>query len=210
MSVVDLDKLDKLDKLGQDLVRLFLCVCVCVCVCSDVYIQYMYMFVLCKHTNVHVYVHCHLCGVICMYLSLLSLCLLPFLSLSLSLSPSLSPPSLSFSLTLLPLSLLPPSLSPSSPQIVSCSGYGKDGSLRVIRSGIGINEAASIDLAGVKGDMIIPMGVSHCNISYLFTILFTMGFMSTLIIASHCNIRISCQLSGLGKQIMLVYKPYWE
>ena len=39
-------------------------------------------------------------------------------------------------------------------QIVSCSGHGKDGSLRVIRSGIGINEAASIDLAGVKGETI--------------------------------------------------------
>ena len=52
-------------------------------------------------------------------------------------------PSLSLSLSL--------SLSPSSLQIVSCSGCGKDGSLQVIRSGIGINEAASIDLAGVKG-----------------------------------------------------------
>ena len=37
-------------------------------------------------------------------------------------------------------------------QIVSCSGHGKDGSLRVVRSGIGINEAASIDLPGIKGD----------------------------------------------------------
>ena len=106
------------------------------------------MFVLCKHTSVHV-VSC-LCTLSCV-----------------SLSPCLLP--LSFSLS--------SSLSSSSPQIVSCSGYGKDGSLRVIRSGIGINEAASIDLAGVKGDMIIPMGViiSHCNINYLFT----MDFMST-------------------------------
>ncbi|KAL5503313.1 hypothetical protein EMCRGX_G010241 [Ephydatia muelleri] len=35
--------------------------------------------------------------------------------------------------------------------IVTCSGFGKDGSLRVVRSGVGINEAASIDLSGVKG-----------------------------------------------------------
>ena len=38
-------------------------------------------------------------------------------------------------------------------QIVSCSGHGRDGSLRVIRSGIGINEAASIDLPGIKGEL---------------------------------------------------------
>ena len=32
-----------------------------------------------------------------------------------------------------------------------CSGLGKDGALRIVNSGIGINEAASIDLAGIKG-----------------------------------------------------------
>eukprot|EP01114_Cavostelium_apophysatum_P022802 TRINITY_DN8377_c0_g1_i1.p1 TRINITY_DN8377_c0_g1~~TRINITY_DN8377_c0_g1_i1.p1 ORF type:complete len:965 (-),score=280.18 TRINITY_DN8377_c0_g1_i1:487-3381(-) len=36
-------------------------------------------------------------------------------------------------------------------QVVSCSGAFKDGSLRVVRSGIGINEQASIDLPGIKG-----------------------------------------------------------
>ena len=36
-------------------------------------------------------------------------------------------------------------------QLVCCSGVGKDGSLRIVKSGIGINEAASIDLAGIKG-----------------------------------------------------------
>lgn len=40
-------------------------------------------------------------------------------------------------------------------QIVSCSGHGRDGSLRVIRSGIGINEAASIDLPGIKGELLL-------------------------------------------------------
>ena len=119
-----------------------------------------------------VYVHCHVSVVI----SLLPLSHPPSPSLPLPLSPSPSRP-----LPLSPSPSLSPSLSsllsPSSLQIVSCSGYGKDGSLRVIRSGIGINEAASIDLAGVKGDMTIPMGASHCNtcISYLFT----MDFMST-------------------------------
>ncbi|BFZ05163.1 hypothetical protein BsWGS_08202 [Bradybaena similaris] len=36
-------------------------------------------------------------------------------------------------------------------QLVTCSGAMKEGSLRVIRNGIGINEHASIDLPGVKG-----------------------------------------------------------
>nr|AVV64025.1 CPSF A subunit region family protein [Anisakis simplex] len=35
-------------------------------------------------------------------------------------------------------------------QVITCSGAFKDGSLRVIRNGIGIEELASVDLAGVK------------------------------------------------------------
>eukprot|EP00126_Sphaerothecum_destruens_P012593 Sdes_comp21582_c0_seq1m20185 len=36
-------------------------------------------------------------------------------------------------------------------QIVTCSGAFKDGSIRVIRNGIGINELASIEMNGIKG-----------------------------------------------------------
>eukprot|EP00894_Picocystis_sp_ML_P001100 jgi/Pico_ML_1/51617/g2612.t1 len=36
-------------------------------------------------------------------------------------------------------------------QIVTCSGALKDGSLRLVRNGIGINEQAAVDLAGIKG-----------------------------------------------------------
>lgn len=36
-------------------------------------------------------------------------------------------------------------------QIVTCSGADKDGTLRVIRNGIGINEQASVELRGIKG-----------------------------------------------------------
>lgn len=36
-------------------------------------------------------------------------------------------------------------------QAVTCSGCSKDGSLRIIRNGIGINENAAIELAGIKG-----------------------------------------------------------
>ena len=37
-------------------------------------------------------------------------------------------------------------------QLVTCSGAYKEGSLRVIRNGIGIHEHASIDLQGIKGE----------------------------------------------------------
>lgn len=39
----------------------------------------------------------------------------------------------------------------SSIQLVTCSGHGKDSSLRFIRTGIGIHEHASIDLRNIKG-----------------------------------------------------------
>ncbi|KAL0699191.1 hypothetical protein Bca4012_055313 [Brassica carinata] len=36
-------------------------------------------------------------------------------------------------------------------QVVTCSGAYKDGSLRIVRNGIGINEQASVELPGIKG-----------------------------------------------------------
>ncbi|KAF4398471.1 hypothetical protein G4B88_025450 [Cannabis sativa] len=36
-------------------------------------------------------------------------------------------------------------------QVVTCSGAYRDGSLRVVRNGIGINEQASVELQGIKG-----------------------------------------------------------
>ncbi|KPM03377.1 DNA damage-binding protein-like protein [Sarcoptes scabiei] len=36
-------------------------------------------------------------------------------------------------------------------QLITCSGFGKEGSLRIIRNGIGINELATIELSGIKG-----------------------------------------------------------
>lgn len=41
-------------------------------------------------------------------------------------------------------------------QIVTCSGGGRNGSLRIIRNGIGFNGQASIELSGVKGIWSIP------------------------------------------------------
>jgi DNA damage-binding protein 1 len=36
-------------------------------------------------------------------------------------------------------------------QVVTCSGLGKDGSLRVVRNGVGVNEQACVELPGIKG-----------------------------------------------------------
>jgi DNA damage-binding protein 1 len=36
-------------------------------------------------------------------------------------------------------------------QVVTCSGAFKDGSLRIVRNGIGINEHATVELSGIKG-----------------------------------------------------------
>lgn len=36
-------------------------------------------------------------------------------------------------------------------QLITCSGFFRDGSLRIIRSGIGIQETATIDQADING-----------------------------------------------------------
>ena len=37
---------------------------------------------------------------------------------------------------------------------MTCSGYGRSGSIRIVKSGIGINEVASNELEGIKGTCI--------------------------------------------------------
>lgn len=44
-------------------------------------------------------------------------------------------------------------------QLVTCSGAYKEGSLRIIRNGIGIQEHASIDLPGIKGIWALSIGL---------------------------------------------------
>uniref|UniRef100_A0A8K9XPT6 DNA damage-binding protein 1 n=1 Tax=Oncorhynchus mykiss TaxID=8022 RepID=A0A8K9XPT6_ONCMY len=48
-------------------------------------------------------------------------------------------------------------------QLVTCSGAFKEGSLRIIRNGIGIHEHASIDLPGIKGHPYTPGQVLMLN-----------------------------------------------
>lgn len=53
-------------------------------------------------------------------------------------------------------------------QLVTCSGAFKEGSLRIIRSGIGIQEHASIDLPGIKGMWALQTATGRRNISFFF------------------------------------------
>ncbi|XP_023326230.1 DNA damage-binding protein 1 [Eurytemora carolleeae] len=48
-------------------------------------------------------------------------------------------------------------------QLVTCSGGFKDGSLRIIRNGIGIHELATIDLPGIKGMWPLRVGSNMDN-----------------------------------------------
>lgn len=44
-------------------------------------------------------------------------------------------------------------------QMITCSGSFKEGSLRIIRNGIGIQEHACIDLPGIKGMWALKVGI---------------------------------------------------
>lgn len=46
-------------------------------------------------------------------------------------------------------------------QMITCSGSFKDGSLRIIRNGIGIQEQACIDLMGIKGMWALKVGIDE-------------------------------------------------
>ncbi|KAG9510937.1 DNA damage-binding protein 1, partial [Fragariocoptes setiger] len=52
-------------------------------------------------------------------------------------------------------------------QLVTCSGHSKDGSLRIIRNGIGINEHAAIDLATIKGLWPLKVGEKRIKDTHL-------------------------------------------
>ena len=51
-------------------------------------------------------------------------------------------------------------------QLVTCSGAYKEGSLRIIRNGIGINELASIDLPSIKGLWPLKVGGEERNVKF--------------------------------------------
>lgn len=52
-------------------------------------------------------------------------------------------------------------------QLVTCSGYSKDGSIRIIRNGIGINEHASMALPQIKGVWSLKIGEDQRKDNYI-------------------------------------------
>ena len=65
------------------------------------------------------------------------------------------------------------------PQLVTCSGSHKEGSLRVVRCGIGIQELASIDIPGIKGIWPIKIHCEDTNLDNALIITF-MGYTRIL------------------------------
>jgi hypothetical protein len=53
------------------------------------------------------------------------------------------------------------------PQVVTASGAGRDGSMRVIRSGIGLTTLATLDLAPVQGSHGVYLRASLYDLSRL-------------------------------------------
>lgn len=47
--------------------------------------------------------------------------------------------------------------------MITCSGSFKEGSLRIIRNGIGIQEHACIDLPGIKGMWALKLGIEDSS-----------------------------------------------
>ena len=52
-------------------------------------------------------------------------------------------------------------------QLVTCSGHDKDGSIRIVRNGIGINEHASMELASLKGVWALKIGKDQVKDNFL-------------------------------------------
>lgn len=54
-------------------------------------------------------------------------------------------------------------------KLITCSGASKNGSLRIIRSGIGIQEMANIELLGVKGQILnLENTYIYCQLLFNF------------------------------------------
>lgn len=75
-------------------------------------------------------------------------------------------------------------------QMVTCSGSFKEGSLRIIRNGIGIQEHACIDLSGVKGLWALKVGPKTTTSNGG-----SRGFDNTLVLAFFGHTRV-LQLTG--------------
>ena len=55
---------------------------------------------------------------------------------------------------------------------MTCSGAYKEGSLRIIRNGIGIHEHANIDLPGIKGAKVFGLNICCVGLLSWFVVVF--------------------------------------
>ena len=55
---------------------------------------------------------------------------------------------------------------------MTCSGAYKEGSLRIIRNGIGIHEHANIDLPGIKGAKVFGLNICFVGLLSWFVVVF--------------------------------------
>uniref|UniRef100_A0A1J3EVB7 DNA damage-binding protein 1a n=1 Tax=Noccaea caerulescens TaxID=107243 RepID=A0A1J3EVB7_NOCCA len=87
-------------------------------------------------------------------------------------------------------------------QVVTCSGAFKDGSLRVVRNGIGINEQASVELQGIKG-----MWSLKSSIDEAFDTFLVVSFISeTRILAMNLEDELEeTEIEGFLSQVQTLF-----
>ncbi|CAH2078400.1 unnamed protein product [Thlaspi arvense] len=87
-------------------------------------------------------------------------------------------------------------------QVVTCSGAYKDGSLRIVRNGIGINEQASVELQGIKG-----MWSLKSSIDEAFDTFLVVSFISeTRILAMNIEDELEeTEIEGFLSQVQTLF-----
>ncbi|OAY47208.1 DNA damage-binding protein 1 [Manihot esculenta] len=90
-------------------------------------------------------------------------------------------------------------------QVVTCSGAYKDGSLRIVRNGIGINEQASVELQGIKG-----MWSLRSSTDDPFDTFLVVSFISeTRILAMNLEDELEeTEIEGFSSQVQTLFCHY--
>ena len=91
-------------------------------------------------------------------------------------------------------------------QIITCSGAYKDGSLRIIRNGIGINEEASIELPGMKGVWSLKPNSQHSY--HKFLVESFVGETRVLAIEGRVRYHVMCIVMYIILICQLCFNPY--
>lgn len=86
-------------------------------------------------------------------------------------------------------------------QVVTCSGAYKDGSLRIVRNGIGINEQASVELQGIKGMWSLRSSTDDPHDTFL-----VVSFISeTRILAMNLEELEETEIEGFCSQVQTLF-----